>query len=181
MGGTLPTLRPGESTVVEAAGKLFREDANHILTLGFHDGDQSLLEPEPEPWYWLRILSPRANPRALVISESLVDPTSSKREGYTASLVQISLKNVSRIVLEAGTPISVIHGSSGSAGGYWGPDDEIDPNNPGNPYASFFRELVYRGRLEKPLSPGEVIQLEVEVNVPMGVTAIQQMTVAVGN
>jgi hypothetical protein len=180
-GGTLPTLRPGERTVVEAGGRLFRKDANHILTLSFYDGSQVQIDPQPNSWYWLRVLSPRANPGALALTESLVVPTTSRREGYSASRVELSLKNVSREVLEAGTPISVIHGPSGSAGGYWGPDDTIDPHDPGNPYASFFREYVFQGRLDRALNPGEVIQVGGLVNVPEGFTAHQQMTVVVGH
>lgn len=180
--GTLPTLRPGEKAVVSVEAKALVKDANHILTLTFNDGDQVAIEAEPipVPWYWLRILSPKATPGALVIQESLVEPVDSRLEGYKASHVVISIKNVGRIAVEAGTPIRVIHGHSGSAGGYWGPDDVIDPHNPGNPYASFFREEVYSGRLDRTLNPGERLELDTNVNVADGLTGLQQITIAVG-
>jgi hypothetical protein len=178
--GELPALRPGERTAVEAYAQGFGKDANHILTVIFHDGGQVRLEPQPQPWYWLRILSPRARPGALQFNRASVEPVSSFVKGYQASHVRIILQNVSLDVLEAGTPISLIHGNSDSAGGYWGPDDFVDPNDPGNPYASFFREELFQGRLERPLYPGELIEVEGVANVPEGFPSLQQMTVSVG-
>ncbi|MDC0709129.1 hypothetical protein POL68_11705 [Stigmatella sp. ncwal1] len=179
--GQLPTLRPGERAVLTAEARAIAREANHILTLSFYDGAQSQGEPVRVPWFWVRLLSPRATPGTLVIQDSRVEPTDSRREGYSARRVQIAIKNVGRTAVEAGTPIRVIHGHSGSAGGYWGPDDIIDPNDPGNPYASFFREEVYSARLERALNPGEILELESNVSVPEGAVGLQQMTVAVGN
>lgn len=179
-GGTLPTLRPGQSIEVRARARSFTRDANHILTVIIHDGVQVALDPRAAPWYWLRILSPRSAPGALALVRSEVEPVSSEVDGYQASRVSLVLQNVGRTVIEAGTPISVIHGPSGSAGGYWGPDDVIDPHNPGNPYASFFREALLEARLDRALNPGEYIELGGVAHEPEGLNALQQITVVVG-
>ncbi|HYI01506.1 hypothetical protein [Hyalangium sp.] len=180
--GTLPTLRVGESTTVEAYAQRFHADANHILTVIFHDGGQIALsfDPQPQPWYWLRILSPSSLPGALELSRATVEPVSSSLEGYKANAVRLALRNVSGHVLEAGTPISLIHGSSGSAGGYWGPDDVVDPNDPGNPYANIFREVLSQGVLAEALYPGATLELGGVVHVPEGITTLKQITVVVG-
>lgn len=178
--GTLPTLRPGERTQVRATARAFTRDANHILSVIFHDGAQVQVDPQPNPWYWLRILSPRSAPGSLALVRSAVEPVRSEFEGYRASRVALVLKNVGRTVIEAGTPISVFHGPSGSAGGYWGPDDVVDPNNPGNPYASFFREALLQSRLERALNPGEFIEIGGVAHEPEGLNAVQQISVAVG-
>jgi hypothetical protein len=178
--GALPTLRPGESIRVEGSARAFSLDANHILSVIFHDGEQVAVDPRSAPWYWLRILSPRKAPGALALARAATEPVSSSLAGYKARSVRLVLQNVSRSVLEAGTPITVIHGPSGSAGGYWGPDDIVDPHNPGNPYASFFREVLLQTQLERPLSPGEFLELDGVAHEPEGLTALQQLTVAVG-
>jgi hypothetical protein len=179
-GGTLPTLRPGQKVEVRAFARSFTRDATHILTLVFHDRGQVQIDPGPNPWYWLRILSPRSAPGSLALVKSAVEPVSSELEGYRASRVALVLQNVGRTVLEAGTPISVIHGPSGSAGGYWGPDDIVDPHDPGNPYASFFREALQQTRLERPLYPGEFIEIGGLAHEPEGLNALQQITVVAG-
>jgi hypothetical protein len=178
--GELPRLSPGQSAMVEASAQGFRTDANHILTVIVYDSGQVSADPSPTPWYWLRILSPRAIPGAVELLRAEVEPVSSSLEGYKASRVLLTLQNTSRTVLEAGTPISLIHGSSGSARGNWGPDDIIDPNNPGNPYASFFREALFEGRLERPLYPGEVIEVGGVAHIPEGFISLKQMTVSIG-
>lgn len=179
-GGTLPTLRPGQKVEVRAMARSFTRDATHILTIVFHDGGQVQIDPRAAPWYWLRVLSPRSAPGSLAVVKSTVEPVRSELEGYRASRVSLAIQNVGRTVIEAGTPISVIHGPSGSAGGYWGPDDIVDPHDPGNPYASFFREALQQTRLERPLYPGEILELGGVAHEPEGLNALQQITVVAG-
>jgi len=178
---TLPTLRPGESATVRAYARSFSADANHILTVTFYDKGLIASEPVPVPWFWLRLLSPRDNPGALALAKATVEKAESDLRGYDASKVSISIQNVSRTVLEAGTVISVIHHNDGSAGGYWNPEDDINPNNPGNPYASVFQEVLAQLRLDQPLYPGQVVEVGGLMHVPTDSVTIQQVTVAVGN
>jgi hypothetical protein len=178
--GTLPTLRPGQKVEVRVSARSFTRDATHILTIVFHDGSQIQVDRQSNPWYWLRILAPRSAPGSLALVKSAVEPVKSDLEGYRASRVTLALQNVGRTVIEAGTPISVIHGPSGSAGGYWGPDDNVDPHDPGNPYASFFREALQQTRLERPLYPGEIIELGGVAHEPEELNALQQIVVVAG-
>lgn len=178
--GELPSLRPGQSVRVYTSPRAFRKDANHVLTVSFHDKDQQQFEPQPVPWYWLRVLGPSETPSALRVVQSSVTPVDSTRPGYTASRIRVVLQNTGRSIIEAGLPVLMTHGSAGSAGGNYSPDQPVDPNDPGNPYAIFFREALYEGRLERALLPGESLALDGTAFIPEAGAMIQQVTVEVG-
>jgi hypothetical protein len=178
---TLPTLRPGQSTTVSASVRGFRTDANHVLTLSYHDSAQVQIEPEPNPWYWGRVLSPSSAPGSLRFTSGSVVPVTSARPGFNASLVTMTVQNVGRSIIERGTPILVVHGNAGSAGGNYSPDqDPVNPNDPSNPYAIDYREIISQGQLSESLYPGQSLTVTGTAYSPIGKTAIEQVTVEVG-
>ncbi len=179
--GTLPTLRPGESTRVYAFARGFRTGANHILTVAFLDGAELRLNPEPTPWYWLNFVGPSDSPASVRPVATTVEPVSSTRVGYTASRVRVTLQNVGRADLDARTPILMTHGSAVSALGLWNPEDpDKNPNHPGNPYAIVYREVLYRGQLGKVVRPGESVTVEGTLFTPEGPATLKQIGVKLG-
>lgn len=175
---TLPTLRPGQRVEVSAYARGFHTNANHILTLSFYDGAQ--VQVPDAPWYWVRVHSPSLAPESLRLARAAVNPEPTPWVGYKASRVELLVQNTGRAPLEAGTPIAVGHSNGASAVGYWDPENPWGPNHPGNPVATVFRELLYQGRLDRELAPGEYLHLEVVLLAPEGIDSIKQVTVSVG-
>jgi hypothetical protein len=178
--GTVPSLRPGEAVTVYATARSFRTDANHIVTLSFHDGTQVQIDPQPNPWYWLRVQGPSGLEGKLRFTAGAVTPVGTTLPGYRASRIQVILRNESRDVLRAGLPILVTHSNAASAGGNYSPDQPVDPNDPGNPYAIYFRETLFDGRLSRDLSPGEFLMVEGTALIPDFNATIEQVAVKVG-
>jgi hypothetical protein len=178
--GTVPTLRPGEAVTVYATARYFRTDANYILSILFHDGAQMRFDPEPTPWYWLRVYGPSNLEGRLRFSAGAVTPVGTSLPGYRASRIQVILRNESRDVLRAGVPILMTHSNAASAGGNYSPDQPVDPNDPGNPYAIYFRETLYEGQLVRDLAPGEFLMVEGTALNPEHITTLEQVTVKVG-
>jgi hypothetical protein len=178
--GVLPTLRPGQAVTVYASARGFRTDANHILTVAFFDGGEVRIDPSPNPWYWLRVLGPSSAPSSLRVVESSATEVSSTRPGYRASRIRVVLQNAGRSIIEAGIPVLMVHGSSPSAGGNYSPDQPFDPNDPGNPFAIYFREALHSGQLEQALYPGQNLVLEGTAFIPVSGTMFQQVTVELG-
>lgn len=178
--GTVPPLRPGEAVTVYASARYFQTDANHIVSILFHDGAQMPIDPQPQPWHWLRVYSPSNLEGALRFSAGAVTPVSTSLPGYRASRIQVILRNESRNVLRAGLPLLMTHSNAASAGGNYSPDQPVDPNDPGNPYAIYFRETLFDGRLTRDLAPGEFLLVEGTALNPEHITAIEQVTVKVG-
>ena len=178
--GTVPPLRPGEAVTVYARARYFRTDANHILSILFHDGAEMRFDPEPTPWYWLRVYSPSNLEGELRFSAGAVTPVGTTQPGYRASRIQVILRNESRNVLRAGLPILMTHSNAASAGGNYSPDQPVDPNDPGNPYAIYFREVLFEGQLVRDVSPGEFILVEGTAQIPEHITTLEQVAVKVG-
>lgn len=179
--GRLPALAPGQSVTIRAEAQAFREDANHILTLSFHDREQVRLvaEPVPVPWFWLRIHQPDTRDAQLRALTTSVEPVASRIPGYEARRVRVTLQNVGTATLREGIPVALAHGSASSSAGIWSPEDDKDPNDPGNPYAIIFRTIPYQGVLERAVAPEGTFTLEGTVYLPPG-PCIQQITVSVG-
>jgi hypothetical protein len=176
--GTLPSLRAGEAATVYASARSFRTDANHLITVTAYDSGlvPAFDNPEPTPW-WRRILRPIITPGYIEAVDTTVEPVTSRLPGFDARRIRVTLRNVGRTALAAGMPVAMVHGNAAAAVGYWNPDDVVDLNNPGNPYAIFFRETLYRGRLERTLYPGESLTLEGTAFIPTGITTAQQVAV----
>jgi hypothetical protein len=177
--GVLPTLRPGQAVTVYASPRGFQTGANHILTISFYDGAEVRLTPAPTTW-WLRVLGPSSAPSSLRLVENALTEVSSTRPGYRAYRVRVVLQNTGRSIIGAGLPLLMVHGSGGGAGGNYGPDQDFDPNNPGNPFAIYFREALFQGQLEQAMYPGATLQLEGTAFVPEQGTVLQQVSVEVG-
>ncbi|QSQ20494.1 hypothetical protein JY651_35390 [Pyxidicoccus parkwayensis] len=178
--GTLPALRPGETFTVTASARGIREGANHLLTVAFLDGADSRPSPEPTPWFWVNFenVDPAASLRLVA---TRMEPVTSTRPGYTAHRVYIGLQNVGREDVSARTPILVVHGNAASAGGYWGPDDDTHgPNDPGNPYAIIYREVLFRGAAGQTVRPGETLTVQGIAFSPEGTQTQKQLAVKVG-
>jgi len=178
--GSVPPLRPGEAVMVEASARSFQTDANHILSILFHDSALMRFDPEPQPWYWLRVHGPSNLEGELRFSAGAVTPVGTTQPGYRASRIQVILRNESRNVLRAGLPILMAHSNGASAGGNYSPDQPVDPNDPGNPFAIYFREVLFEGQLSRDVSPGEFILVEGTAQIPEHVTTLEQVTVKVG-
>jgi hypothetical protein len=177
--GTLPTLRPGESTTVYASARAFRTDANHILTVAFLDGNDGWSDPQPNPWYWLSFDKEQSGVSLRPVA-STTETVASTRAGYTASRVRVTLQNVGRANIDARTPILMVHGNAASAGGYWSPEDDKGPNDPGNPYAIIYREVLFRGPVGVVVRPGETVAVEGIAFSPEGTQTQKQIAVKVG-
>lgn len=177
----LPRLAPGQSVTIRAEAQAFREDANHLLTLSFLDGQQVRLpaNPEPSPWFWVRVLQPDTRGAIFRAVTSSVEAVDSRIPGYEARRVRVTLQNVGSTTLREGMPVAMGHSSAASAVGIWSPEDDKDPNDPGNPYAVIFRTLPYQGVLERAVAPGGTFTVEGTVYLPPG-PCIQQITVSVG-
>ncbi|MCP3103684.1 hypothetical protein LZ198_32855 [Myxococcus sp. K15C18031901] len=179
--GRLPTLAPGQSTRLRAEIRSSPADANHILTLAVVDGELSRATNgrTTTPWFWTRVIDQgSATARVRVVSTS-VTTTPSRLPGYEARHVSITLQNVGRTALPEGTPVAFVQSSAASAAGIWSPEDDKDPNDPGNPYAVIFRAVPFRGALERALAPGDTYTIEGTVALPPG-PCIQQLVVNVG-
>lgn len=127
--------------------------------------------PNPWPWPWPPPPGPWPGPwyaDFLELEDAVLDEVGSQYDGFEGRYVKLTYRNVSDHVLPAGTKVRLGHGSSGSAEGYWGPDDIIDPNNPINPYATFFRQTLAETVLEQDLQPGEALTLEGLAHSPVG-------------
>lgn len=179
--GRLPRLAPGESVTIRAEAQAFREDANHLLTIRFLDGQLARLptSPEPSPWFWVRVLQPATRGAAFRTVTSSVEAVDSRIPGYEARHVRATLQNVGSVTLREGTPVAMGHSSAASAAGLWSPEDDKDPNDPGNPYAVIFRTIPYQGVLERAVAPGGTFTVEGTVYLPPG-PCMQLITVSVG-
>jgi hypothetical protein len=177
----LPALAPGQSLRLRGIARGFRTGASHVLSASFYDGDIPYCGNGPRPW-WLRQLGPRGS-RAedIRILESSVIEVSSRLEGYAAFRVSVSFAYNGRLPVPAGQTVRLVHGK-GSAVGYWNPEDpDHDPNDPGNPYAIYFRELLSEHTLERDMVAGMVMTIEGIAHVPQGsVGNVEMVTLAVG-
>jgi hypothetical protein len=176
----LPALEPGQSLRLRGIARSFRTGANHVLSATFYDGDIPYCGNGPRPW-WLRKLFPGGSPEDIRILDSSVTEVGSRLEGYAAFRVQVSFSYNGRLPVLAGQTVRLVHGK-GSAVGYWNPEDpDHDPNDPGNPYAIYFRELLSEIVLERDLRAGAVMTVEGIAHVPQGAVGnVEMVTLTVG-
>jgi hypothetical protein len=177
----LPELRPGASTRLRGIVKGLQTGAGHILSASFYDGDMPRCGNEPKPW-WIRLLVPDGGaPSDLRVVESSTQEVTSSLAGYKAFRVRVTFAYNGRVPVLAGKTVRLGH-SHGSIVGYWNPEDDVDPNDPGNPYAIIFREQLTAITLTRDLQPGAIMTVEGVAHVPLGAAGnVEIVTVAVGN
>ncbi len=183
---TLPPLKAGETTSITVTVKGYGSGYNNILSAniyGWEDGDPICPDGWPFRWRLPRPTPPSPWPwysDFLAVADASLAQVGSQYPGYEARHVKLTYKNVSKQVVKAGTSVRLGHGSSVSSAGYWGPDQPIDPSNPINPYAFFFRETLAQTYLKQDLLPGATFTLEGIAHSPIGTDTLNFLTVTVG-
>jgi len=177
----LPSLAPGQSVRLRGIARGFQTGASHVLSANFYDDDVPYCGNGPRPW-WLRKLTPRGGrPEDIRVLESSVTQVSSRLAGYNAFRVAVTFAYNGQVPVPAGQTVRLVHGK-GSAVGYWNPEEpDPDGNDPGNPYAIVFRELLSELVLQRDLQPGTVLTVEGLAHMPQGAVGnVEMVTLAVG-